>query len=1653
MANENPNSTPETNQPELEGGTYEIIRDRLLKQSGELRTRLDALNEARKSVFGSIETALVATERVTTDNNCIPRDMVPLGKRFVFGYNVHMGLKTETAVTDVLSVYHYQPSDHSFHREEATFAKDEAFLADFKNLYKYYRDTQFTKFARIGNFLYMVFQIGKSETDIKAFKWAVKGEELSYIDNRSDHEVRFPDQHEFRWVRTTRDMHRSGLHGHISIEDKVFVETIGGDLTIKVEDNTDTGKGIYAEAVDNADQTLDDAEIYYAVVGNLIILKIRPYQESDFRYIVFNAKLQTAIRIDALEDSCVLLPDDHGIIFANGYYLQTGEFKLFDTQRENMLFERRVTAPNGEDYLYVFYNRSSGMYVLLSYNLIAQQVGTPIACHGFSVFANGELCFFKGEDEPQKHHTIQVWQTPYLDANTAAAADAGASDSYLFKIGNKEIVRAMAECGEVQTLINKEDTYANLYLDILKASNDIIDSYHWLNRSEAQNLAEPLAGIKEAAAAAVDEFEKVVRIKKSTAAEVERVSEKADALLKKITNQRADSVDGFVKYLAGLRELRGEVISLNDLRYIDTALVTKYEERLAEATEQTSHHTVEYLLQENALQPYRDRVAELRASIDTLAKVVEANAVEDEIVAVSGELEMLIDVVSNLKIEDATHTTRIIDSISAIYSSFNQVNAALRKKRKELLGSEGKAEFNAQLKLISQSVVNYLDICDTPEKTEEYLNKLMVQLEELEGRFAEFDEFVATLTEKREEIYEAFESKKLSLVEARNRKAGSIMSSAERILKGIKNRVSGFETNAEINGYFASDLMVDKVRDSIKRLRELDDSVKADDLQGRLKTIREDALRQLKDRNELYVAGENMLRFGKHVFSVNTRPLDLTMVARDGGMAFHLTGTNFFEPVTDEAFLAGRELWQQELISENDAVYRAEYLAYQLLNAALSRTDNVPEVPELATKTVGELVPLVQAFMATRYNEGYAKGVHDADAAILLEALVKLYQAADLLRYPSNARACAQLFWNLFEQDNSKAHINNRLKGVGAILELFPDTREFADVIGDLEQEIAAFAADHKLFGEEVAGTAADYLFHELTRGNQFVIDREAGELYEAFIAYLKKQNFRKRFDESIEALKHDRVAQFRLAVRWLRAFSETLNEPHMADYIEETASLLLTGSDNKYRVVNTSLRQTLEGFQGNHAQVEGGKYELSYNHFMLKLGRFVQHTVPAWRAYMEAKKRLIDNYRDELRLGEFMPRVLTSFVRNKLIDEVYLPIIGDNLAKQIGSSGENKRTDNMGMLLLISPPGYGKTTLMEYVANRLGIVFMKVNGPAIGHHVTSLDPAEAPNAAAREELEKLNLGFEMGDNVMVYLDDIQHCNPEFLQKFISLCDAQRKIEGVYKGRSKTYDLRGKKVCVVMAGNPYTESGEKFRIPDMLANRADIYNLGDILGDKAAVFKLSYIENSLTSNEMLSRLANKSMNDVYTIVKMAETGTREGLEFEASHSAEELNEYANLLKKLLWVRDIILRVNQEYIYSAGQSDDYRTEPAFKLQGSYRNINKIAERLSPVMNQQELETLVLSYYENESQTLTTGAEANLLKFREMVGWLNETERKRWETIKAEYMRNRKLRGLGANQQMGQALEQLQAISSGLSGIKTVLLKASGSEGETPAESDA
>ena len=403
------NNSEENGKIILETGTYEIIRHRLDKFGKELRYKINLLNDERRTVFGSADAALIATERIITENACIPADMKPIGNKFIFGYNIDYGIK-KISPEDVFSVYSY--SDLTFHTETLELISDPTFISDFNDLYKYYKETRFIKFS----------QIGKSQKAIKVFKWIVDGNNLKYIDNRSEHEFKFPKQHEFKWKKT-RDMHIEGKHSHVSIENILFVETIEGDLTIKSENNTNSGEGVYAEDVDIGDQTLDDADFHYSVLGDIVILKIRPYQEKNYRYIVYSAKTKTAVRIDAIKEACVLLPENQGIIFSNGYYLQTGDYKFFDSRFENLIFERKIISPNGEDFIYTFYENNTGVYVLLKYNLIEQQIETPVICNGFSIFENGEMCNFRDDGETKNNsdgiYCQQAWNYFYENKRTS----------------------------------------------------------------------------------------------------------------------------------------------------------------------------------------------------------------------------------------------------------------------------------------------------------------------------------------------------------------------------------------------------------------------------------------------------------------------------------------------------------------------------------------------------------------------------------------------------------------------------------------------------------------------------------------------------------------------------------------------------------------------------------------------------------------------------------------------------------------------------------------------------------------------------------------------------------------------------------------------------------------------------------------------------------------------------------------------------------------------------------------------------------------------------------------------------------------------------------------------------------------------------------
>ncbi|MFC3150966.1 DNA repair ATPase [Litoribrevibacter euphylliae] len=1620
-----------------QGGAYEVIRKRLTDQGKKLYQQTQTLNDARLTEFGSSDMKVASRVRIRTENNSVARDMVQVGDFLLFGYNVFLGLKKETKIEDVFTLFRLKGEGEEYDLESVdnadSFLAESSFVSDFDELYRYYKHTKLVQLTVKDGKLLAGFQIGERLEDIRVFRWSVSadGKDIRYIDNRGERDIQLPPAYDFEWIETTREDTVNGRHPHINILDRVFVETVGGDLTVKIENNTEDGLGIYREPVEDKTQSLDDASIQYAQLGELILLKVLPYRETTSRYLVFNGLTEEVLRIDAIGQSCVQLPEDHGIIFPGGYYLQTGEYKSFDlelidTESQSLKFKRAIRSPNGEDVLYVFYEQDSGTFGLFAYNLISKALQNPIYGHGYALFDDGKLVVFSAEQEPTRVHPMQIWETPFVSQEYASQTEV--SQTFFGRIGNSALVRGVSDLYSICRLIDNQSVSVRMYEELTKSANKVFDSHYWIEdyRPDGESDASVALLLKEVSKTSelvIDEFEKVESIRRQSQQSMNEAEATQTEILQSLRPENWETAEQYVEALDRLRHQRGHLTTIKEYRYIDLSRIETLEQQLVEAQERVSEETVTFLSDEESLTPYLSKIDEINKDVEK----AESNATLDPLIetleSTASGLDLLSELMATLKVQDTTVRTRIVDSISEVYSKLNQSKAAARHKQKNLGSEEATAQFGAQFKLFSQSIANALSMATTPERCDEQLSRLLVQLEELESQFSEFDQFLADIMSKREEVYESFESHKQQLLDERQRKAQSVVDAAGRILASIERRSFKFTDADELNTYFASDALVLKTREMVERLRELDSAVKADDVESRFKAIKEQALRSLRDKTDIYEEGGNVIKLGpRHRFSVNTQELDLTIIPRDGVLNAHLTGTDFFEPLERTELQSLKAYWDMTLESETPDVYRAEYLAYLILKACEIGEEATFDQLNDALLDDQKLLKLVRSFATPRYKEGYEKGIHDHDATLILKQLVPALDSADLLKFDPQCRALAQIFWANIQHLDRQAEADlsaiketsngwhERAQSAASMQTIFNNDQAIRLLNAEIHQCLEIFYEHHPIeFSQRDLERAAEYLVAELSRDRlDFISSKYAQALVDDLKRSMDDASW-KKYQASLQKLKGQVAARWSLSASWLSALVKGKELAHLERYIPEAVALINADGRIERRPTEADVELKITGLLGDHPRIDSQTLSFALDEFIQRLDDHKYRVVAGYHQYLDLRQHIIEEEREALRLESFKPKPLSSFVRNRLINESYLPLIGDNLAKQMGTVGENKRTDLMGLLMMISPPGYGKTTLMEYVANRLGLIFMKINCPSLGHDVLSLDPEQAPNATARQELEKLNLGLEMGNNVMLYLDDIQHTDPEFLQKFISLCDGTRRIEGVWKGKPKTYDMRGKKFCVVMAGNPYTETGEAFRVPDMLANRADIYNLGDILGGMEEVFALSYIENSLTSNPVLAPLATREMDDVYKLVKMAQGQNVASTDLSHQYSGAEIGEITGVLKKLFKIQDVVLKINQQYIASAAQDDVYRTEPSFKLQGSYRNMNKMAEKVSSVMNDAELLQMISDHYLGESQLLTNGAEENLLKLAELRGNMTEEEQARWTQIKKDFQRNKAMGG--------------------------------------------
>ena len=1587
----------------VDAGTYDVLRDRLAAHAAELARRAEELNARRAEEFGSTRLELASTTNLKTPHASLRQDIVAVGDKLLFGSRVR-------GSEPVLALY-----DRAGNRlpEDGGFLDDPAFVREFTALTRYYRDAHLLRLRRTDGRLLAVFRTGEKADDIRALRWTLTEDgRAEFLDARGERDDVVPPAQDVTWTDTGRADHVLGREPYVAVPGGLGVAALGGTLTVRAEDGT----RLYAEPVTEPLQSLADAAVAYASVGPLTLLRVRPYKEDTDRYLVFNALTRTVVRLDGIGQACRRLPEEQGVVFPGGYCLAGGRHKAYELDVTGLEFEQEIRAPNGEDVLYAFRDRSGGGTLLLSYNTLRKEVATPLPCQGWALFEDGALAVLRaGGDEPAHTHPVQWWTSPYVSDTHAAALRTGTGP--LARVGNADLVRGLADCLSVARLVADGITTGEGYRALTAACVRAADTHHWLADPELGAVQEPLAAVRETAEQVLAEFETVRELTRGAAEALEEAAERIAAVVRRLRGEAPREAAAWVRGLTELRRAHGHLLTLRELRYVDTERVAALAAEAESDLAAFGRRAVTFLSREDAFTAQRAEVEQLVADADAIRTVADAGTVTERLDELADGLRTVTEVVTGLDIADATVRTAVLERIADVLGGVNRARATLDARRRSLQDQEGRAEFAAETALLAQAVTAALAGATTPEACDDQLATVLARLEDLDGRFAEFDDFLTELAGRRTEIYEAFAARKQSLADVRARRAEQLAVSAGRMLETVARRAAGLADADAVTAYFASDPLVAKIVRTAGELRDLGDSVRAEELDGRLKAARQEAARALRDRGDLYADDGRTLLLGGHRFAVNTQPLDLALVPAADGLALAVTGTDYRAPVTDPDLVSMRPYWDRHLPSESPEVYRAEHLAARLLGergtAALAAAEDLPG--------------LVRRVAQESYDEGYERGVHDHDATLILTALLPLYDAAGPLRHEPAARARAQLFWTHGTTEAARAAWSRRAVSLARARDAFGPTAalgelvaELAAALGQWEPSDAREGADRGFdrWSAEAAARALLDKFHQALAGSDYGRDLEG-------LTELRDRR------QVVEA--------------WLTAYADASGSAAAPGELAEAVAAELCPELPRYDG-DARLTTTVEGLLGAHPRVAGGRLELRLDEFLARTARHTAHDMPGFRAYQRRRGALLAAERERLRLADHRPRVMPSFVRNRLVDEVYLPLIGDSLARQLGTTGAGKRTDTGGLLLLVSPPGYGKTTLMEYVADRLGLMLVKISGPALGHSVTSLDPADAPNATARREIEKINFALAAGNNTLLHLDDIQHTSPELLQKFIPLCDATRRVDGVWNGEPRTFDLRGKRFAVCMAGNPYTESGERFRIPDMLANRADVWNLGDVLTGKEDVFALSFVENALTANPVLAPLAARERADLELLVRLAAGDpTARPDRLSAALPPTELDPVLALLRHVLAVRDTILTVNAAYIASAAQSADARTEPPFRLQGSYRDMNKIAQRLRPVMNTAEREAVVQDHYTAEAQTLTTGAEANLLKLAELRGELDTDRAARWTDIKTAHIRTRTLGGPDQDP-LARAVAALTVLADRVAAVESAIIRATGTESE-------
>ena len=156
---------------------------------------------------------------------------------------------------------------------------------------------------------------------------------------------------------------------------------------------------------------------------------------------------------------------------------------------------------------------------------------------------------------------MQVWQTPYLSGQVAAAQPIGTGP--LDRIGNAELVRGISDCLSVTRMVAEMTPSVPVFEGLIAACTRVFDHYHWLGEPELGDLRRRWP-CRATAEQVLDEFETVQALTENAAQQLGEAGEKLASLVRLARSAAPRSADEWVRLLADLRSAQGRLVTLQD---------------------------------------------------------------------------------------------------------------------------------------------------------------------------------------------------------------------------------------------------------------------------------------------------------------------------------------------------------------------------------------------------------------------------------------------------------------------------------------------------------------------------------------------------------------------------------------------------------------------------------------------------------------------------------------------------------------------------------------------------------------------------------------------------------------------------------------------------------------------------------------------------------------------------------------------------------------------------------------------------------------------------------------------------------------------------------------------------------------------------------